>query len=153
MQFPEVTSYLRYPKPESIRYPSRRHSLLWYPRTSHRRLQPLDGAVQDYFAAGLAEALHRAYRSAECRYTQFCSDFGLIPCPTNEILLCYFIACLGQQGLSHATIRTNLVGMQQLHIALGYPEPAVHAMSRLCQILRGMKVTQGSRGCPSPCQF
>ena len=67
--------------------------------------------IQAYFAAGLAEASHKTYRSAECRYTQFCSDFGLIPCPTNENLLCYFVACLGQQGLSHATIRTYLAGV------------------------------------------
>ena len=39
---------------------------------------------------------------------------------TTEASLCYFVACLGQQGLAHSTIRTYLSGIRQFQIAHGY---------------------------------
>ena len=72
-------------------------------------MQGLDQAVQRYFAAGLAPATQKTYQSAECRYLEFCSSFSLVPLPTSESLLCYFAACLGQQGLAHTSIKTYLL--------------------------------------------
>ena len=78
----------------------------------HLDLQELDQTVQRYFTAGLAPSSHKTYRAAECRYLDFCSSFALISLPTSEELLCYFSACLGQQGLAHKTIRTYLSGVR-----------------------------------------
>lgn len=35
--------------------------------------------------------------------------------------LCYYVACLGQEGLAHSTIKTYLSGMRQVQIAHGFP--------------------------------
>ena len=61
-------------------------------------------------------------------------------------MLCYFVACLGQEGLSHSSIKTYLSGVRQLHISMGFPEPAVRAMPRLCQVIKGVQVSQGKQG-------
>jgi len=79
----------------------------------HLDLQELDQTVQQYFTAGLAPSSHKTYQTAECRYLGFCSNFALTPLPTSEELLCYFSACLGQQGLAHTSIRTYLSGVRQ----------------------------------------
>ena len=71
-------------------------------------IHALDGAVQMYFKAGITESSHRTYGTAERRYRKFCQDFSLEPYPVNANILCYFDACLGQQGLALATIKTYL---------------------------------------------
>ena len=92
-------------------------------------LQELDQAVQRYFTAGLMPATHTTYLSAECRYLNFCS-FSFIP-PTSEATLCYFAACLGQQGLADTSIKTYLSGIRQLQIAHGWKDPGIDQMPRL----------------------
>ena len=68
------------------------------------------------------------------------------PLPTTEATLCYFVACLGQQCLAHSTIRTYLSGIRQFKIAHGYKELNFEQMPRLCQIIKGVKITQGQKG-------
>ena len=85
-------------------------------------LHSLDGAVQAYFAAGLAKSTHRTYETVGKRYTDFCRDFALNPFPVTELILCYFVACLGQQGLAPTTIKACLSGVHQMQIAAGYPD-------------------------------
>ena len=80
------------------------------------------------------------------RYLSFCTSFHITPLPTTEATLCYFIACLGQQGLAHSTIRTYLSGIRQFQIAHGYKELNFEQMLRLCQIIKGVKITQGQKG-------
>ena len=106
----------------------------------------LDRAVQHYYTAALADTTHRTYKSAERRYLNFCVDFSLTPFPTTENMLCYYVACLGQQGLAHASIKTYLSGVRQLQISLGFPEPGFQAMPRLRQVLKGVQVVQGKEG-------
>ena len=73
----------------------------------------LDSTVQVYFAAALAPSTHSTYKAAERRYLSFCSNFHITPLPTTESSLCYFVACLGQQGLHcknyHVYITQNFV--------------------------------------------
>ena len=52
-------------------------------------LHSLDGAVQVYFAAGLAKSTHRTYETAGKRYTDFCRDFALNPFPVTEPILLF----------------------------------------------------------------
>ena len=106
----------------------------------------LDQAVQQYYAAGLTSATHKTYKAAERKYLSFCTDFSFIPIPTSENVLCYFAACLGQQGLAASSIRTYLSGIRQLHIARGFPDPHIDHMPRLRQVLRGIKVQASQSG-------
>lgn len=106
----------------------------------------LDDAVQGYFAAALASSTHSTYKTAERRYLSFCSSFHITPLPTTEATLCYFVACLGQQGLAHSTIRTYLSGIRQFQIAHGHKDFNFDQMPRLCQIIKGVKVSQGQKG-------
>ena len=106
----------------------------------------LDSAVQVYFAAALAPSTHSTYKAAERRYLSFCSNFHITPLPTTESSLCYFVACLGQQGLAHSTIRTYLSGVRQFQIAHGFKDLNYEHMPRLCQILKGVRISQGQKG-------
>ena len=65
---------------------------------------------------------------------------------TSEGTLCYFVACLGQPGLAHTTIRTYLSGIHQLQIAHGFQDPAINHMPRLRQILKDVKVECDKQG-------
>lgn len=94
-------------------------------------------------------ATHKTYSVAEKRYLGFCKKFSIVPLPTSEATLCYFVACLGQQGLAHSSIRTYLSGIRQLQIAHGFKDPAIDQMPRLHQILKGVKLERGKQGKPS----
>ena len=61
-------------------------------------------------------------------------------------MLCYYVACLGQQGLAHSTIKTYLSGVRQAQIAMGFPDPGIQSMPRLRQVLRGVQITRGREG-------
>ena len=91
----------------------------------------LDRVVLHYYAAALAPATKKTYKAAEKRYLQFCKDFALQALPTSENLLCYFVACLGQQGLAHSTIKTYLSGVRQIQMAHGLQDPHIDQMARL----------------------
>ena len=77
-------------------------------------LHCLDAVVQGYFTAALASATHKTYKVAENHYVAFCESFGINPFPVSEGTLCYYVACLGQQGLAHSSIRTHLSNVRQL---------------------------------------
>ena len=109
----------------------------------------LDSAMRRYYIADLAASSHKTYQSAERRYLGFCNSFTLHPLPTSEATLCYFVACLGQQGLSESSIRTYLSGIRQLQISHYFPDPNIAQIPRLRQILRGIKAERGKRGVPS----
>ena len=77
---------------------------------SHMDIHQLDEALRQYFTAALTNSTHKTYTAAERRYLSFCKDFNLAPLPVSESTLCYFVACLGQQGLAHSSINTYLSG-------------------------------------------
>ena len=100
----------------------------------------MDQAVWKYYTAALTPATHRTYKAAERKYLTFCVNFSLSPIPTSENILCYFAACLGQEGLASSTIRTYLSGIRQVQIAAGFPDPLIDHMPRLRQVLKGIRV-------------
>ena len=109
-------------------------------------IHQLDDTLRRYFAAALASSTHKTYASAERRYLNFCKDFNLSPLPVAESTLCYFVACLGQQGLAHSSISTYLSGVRQTQIAHGFDDPHLDQMPRLRQVLKGVKVEAGKKG-------
>ena len=116
-------------------------------------LHILDPAIRRYFSSALATSSHKTYKAAENKYLTFCNNFSLQPLPSSEALLCYFVACLGQQGLAHSTIRTYLSGVRQLQISHGFPELSFDKMPRLRQILKGVQVEQGKQGKSPRCRL
>ena len=57
-----------------------------------------------------------------------------------------YVACLGQQGLAHSSIRTYLSGVRQLQIAHGFKDINYNEMPRLWQIIKGVQIDQGRKG-------
>ena len=100
----------------------------------------LDQAVQEYYTAALTSATHKTYKAAEQKYLTFCANFSLPPITTSENILCYFAACLGQEGLASSTIRNYLSGVCQIQIAAGFPDPLIDHMPQLRQVLKGIRV-------------
>ena len=92
-------------------------------------IHQLDQTVQRFFTAGLMASTRKTYQVAERRYITFCNSFALMPLPTSEAILCYYVACLGQQGLAHTSIRTYLSGVRQLQIAHGLEDPKIDQMT------------------------
>lgn len=109
-------------------------------------IHSLDSAVQNYFRAALAPNTHKTYKAAERRYLAFCESFGITPLPVVENILCYYVACLGQQGLAHSSIRTYLSGVRQLQISHGFKDVNFEQMPRLRQIIKGVQIEQGRQG-------
>ena len=106
----------------------------------------MDSAVQHYYSAALATSTKKTYKAAERRYLDFCNKFAITPLPTSEATLCYFTACLGQQGISHNTIKTYLSGIQQIQITHGFNDLQMDHVPRLRQILKRVKVEAGRAG-------
>ena len=76
----------------------------------------------------------------------FCVNFNLSPIPTSENMLCYFAACLEQEGLASSIIRTYLSGVRQIQIAAGFPDPLINHIPWLRQVLKGIRVQAGRIG-------
>ena len=107
---------LRHPQRE-CKYHAHSSPDLLFP---HMDISNLDRAVLHYYSAALTPATKKTYKAAERHYLQFCRDYSLPALPTSENLLCYFVTCLGQQGLAHSTIRTYSSGVHQIQIALQF---------------------------------
>ena len=109
-------------------------------------IHKLDQAVLRYYQAALTSSTHKTYKAAEKRYLTFCNNFSLPPLPASENVLCYFAACLGQEGLAYSSIRTYLSGVRQVQIAAGYPDPSINQIPRLRQVIKGIRVLAASSG-------
>ena len=109
-------------------------------------IHKLDKAVRHYFTAALVTSSHKTYKEAEHCHSQFCQDFSITPFPTSECILCYFATCLAEQGLAHSTVKTYLLGVRQVQVAMGFGDPNMGQMPRLRQIPRGIAVEASKRG-------
>ena len=112
----------------------------------HPDIHRLAQVVQHYFEAALSASTHKTYKAAEKKYLTFCNNFSISPIPATENILCYFAACMGQEGLACSSIRTYLSGVRQLQIAAGFPDPHIDQMPRLSQVLKGIKVQMARAG-------
>lgn len=103
-------------------------------------ISALDDAVRLYCDRGIAESTGRTYRAGLNRYLSFCSLYGLsTPFPVSEIILCYFVTSLAQEGITPATIKTYLAAVRHAQIVRGLPEPRAAASPRLRLIERGIR--------------
>ena len=116
------------------------------PPTSSSDIHCLDQAVLKYYELALSSSTHKTYKAAGTKYLGFCNNFSISPLPTSENVLCYFSACMAQEGLAQSTIRTYLSGVRQIQIARGLPDPHIDQMPRLRQVLKGIKIHEGRIG-------
>ena len=106
----------------------------------------LDAHLQRYYHAGLADSSHRVYRAAGKRYADFCATFSLTPYPATESCLCYFVTCVGDEGLADSTIKSYMAGIRHTQISLGLADPMISSMPRLGLIIKGIKNLRGRSG-------
>ena len=107
----------------------------------------LDRLVVRYFQAGLAPSTQRSYDSAKRRFLTFCQKICVSnPLPVNEQLLCRYVACLAAEGLSSKTINLYLSAIRHLQIAAHFPDPNIHVMPRLEQVIKGSKRVAAKQG-------
>ena len=105
--------------------------------------------VQFYCEHGLASSTQRTYRVAVNRYSQFCTEYDVVPFPVSESLLCYFVASLARQGLAPATIKMYLAGVRHAQIMTGFEEPRQHStLPRLHLLQAGVKRVRFQQGTP-----
>ena len=102
--------------------------------------------MERYFQEGLASSTQKTYASAIRRYVEFCKSLNLDPVPASEFQLCRYSAFLAQDNLRHNSIKGYLAAVRQLHLAVGRPDPHIHEMARLAQVLRGIKRCQARAG-------
>ena len=69
------------------------------------------------------------------RYLMFCVRNNTYPLPVVESTLCYFVATLAQEGLTHQTIRLYLSAVKNLSIELQGTDPFQSSMPRLEHVL------------------
>ena len=105
----------------------------------------MENSVHFYFAQGLAANTMRSYRSAQSRYTKFCSQFNINPVPLAESSLCAFVSQLANEGLKFQTIKCYLSGLRHMHISAGLADPfAGEGFIRLHYVLRGVRKCQAN---------
>ena len=108
----------------------------------------LDATIQDLCHKGLAHSTHRTYKAAVNRYTSFCVKYGISNAfPTNELILCRFVASLAQDGLAPSTVKSYLSGIRHAQIMDGYPD--IHmtdTMPRLKLLQSGVARDRAARG-------
>ena len=92
----------------------------------------------DLMHKGLRGSTHQVYSSGQKKYFMFCTIYNYLPLPTNEKMLCNFVAFLNLQGLKASTVQVYLAAIKSLHIYEGYSYPSGE-MPRLGLILRALK--------------
>lgn len=61
-------------------------------------------------------------------------------------MLCRFVAFLASEGLSPKTTKLYLSAIRHLQVSLHFPDPKIHAMSRLEQVIKGTKRMAARQG-------
>lgn len=102
----------------------------------------MDQSVDWYFQQGLAPSTQKTYASAQKRYINFCTLHSLPLLPALEPQVCQFISYLADEKVGHSSIKAYLSALRHLHIAKGLPDPKIGDMSKLEQVLRGIKRAQ-----------
>ena len=96
--------------------------------------------LRDSFGSPLPPATRRTYCSAQGRYLTYCAEEHTQPLPTNEDILCRFIAWMFAHDLSHQTMKSYLSAVRHLQIMSGLGDPFVSEMLRLQYVLKGARI-------------
>ena len=107
----------------------------------------MEGALQGFYADGLATSTQKCYSSGQNRYLSFCNKFSLLAIPPSEHTLLLFISQLGVDGLSLATIKSYLSSVRNLLINTGVSSPVIYT-PRVELVIRGIKCAKVGLGSP-----
>ena len=81
---------------------------------------------------GLAPATLKVYRTGSNRYGSSCDLYGVNKLfPVNEVIMLRFVAYLYKEGLKAGTIKSYLVAVHHMQIALGLGNPHMEHMAQL----------------------
>ena len=72
----------------------------------------LEGDVQQFLAAGVAESTLKVYRAGWHKYQTFSSQFSISPTPITVKKVTLFIAFLGNQSLAVSTIESYIAALR-----------------------------------------
>jgi hypothetical protein len=100
-------------------------------------LSDLDRVVQELLAKGVAPATASVYAAVWRRYNTFCIQYSFTPLPVTEEMLCWFVAFLSSQAITHQTITSYLAACRYMQIMRGYPDPSASPHPRLVYVLKG----------------
>lgn len=95
--------------------------------------------MERYFRSGLAPSTQRTYESAKRRFLTFCIKANLVPLPISEQLSCRYVSHLAEQGLAPKSIKGYLSAARHLQISMLMPDPKFSEMTRLEQVMQGIK--------------
>ena len=104
--------------------------------------QDFGQVAERLFRESLAPATRRTYCSVQGRYLTYCAEEHTRPLPTNEEILCRFVAWMFVHDLSHHTMRSYLSAVRHLQIMSGLEDTFVSEMPRLQLVLKGARVKQ-----------
>lgn len=95
-----------------------------------------------HFQWAIATSTQWSYASVQSRYLAFCTQFLISPLPVQELLLRRFASFLGNQNISHSTIKCYLLAVRHLQIASNLPDPMIASMPKLESVIQGIKSQQ-----------
>lgn len=75
------------------------------------------------------------------RFEEFCQRLQLTPYPTSERVLLHFVASLGQDKLSHQTIKVYLASIRHIHVLRGLA--FIGSSPRVHLLVQGIKRVNG----------
>jgi len=107
--------------------------------------QGLDQHVDFYLEQALAPTTRKTYTSAEKRYLSFCITHHISPLPTDEKILCRYVAYLANNRLCHSTIKSYLAAVRQLSIQKNEGDTHISSMDKPELVLREVKKVHVSK--------
>ncbi len=85
-----------------------------------KEIEKLKKSAQKYAAAASAKNTHRTYKAQWKKYEAWCKNFGAVPLPAKEDVLCLYIVWLAEKGRKAATIRTAVAALKhRIHSEVG----------------------------------
>jgi hypothetical protein len=83
----------------------------------------LEVTARRLVGAALRDSTQKSYGSAQKKFLNFCTDFGLIPLPASEEVLLSYISFLFTKGFKGSSIKVYLSAVRSLHIMHNFTLP------------------------------
>ena len=106
--------------------------------------------VQYFCTQGLIQSTRGTYKSALCRFYDFCAQYSIVsPFPVSEA---HSVLLQATQNLSPQTIKTYLAGVRHMQITLGLPEPQAFSSLPRLKLVQAEPMPRGLISLTSGCQ-
>ena len=98
----------------------------------------MEGALQSFYSLGLSTSTQKSYSTGQKRFLSFCKDHSLSPLPPSEHTILLFLAQLGLDGLSLATMQSYMSAIRNLLVHNGLSSFDLYT-PKVKLVLRGIK--------------